>query len=269
MSMPDLDAIFKQYGDWWCREHGGQCDRMNVVQKGYEDHRLVLSDERIEYYGSADSLEKPTTGARQKLTNRTSVEQSQTVQLTKSTTSTFAWSLTEGFKLSISVKLAAGVPSIVSGETTISGELSFSSTQTQTVSETKTWQVNQPVRVPAQTEVEAVLLIDEEKFSQRFHSKAVLSGYVCSNSPDRIDGHYFWFHAISSIFEKFPTRGFTVQPGNRVFWEGDGVCEGLLGVRTRLNLTEKPLDNPNALRSYTIIDPMTGAGIAGVHQQAT
>lgn len=268
MSMPDLDAIFKQYGDWWCRERGGRCDRMNVVQKGFEDRRLVLSDERIDFYGSPDTATKPTIGARQVLSNGTNVEQSQTVELSKSTTSTFAWSLTEGFKLSMSAKFKVGVPPIVSAETTISGELSFSSTQTKTESETKTWRVSQPVKVPARTEVEAVLLIDEEKFSQRFHSRAVLSGYVCSNSPDRIDGHYFWFHPIASIFEKFPTRGFTVQFGNRVFWEGDGVFDGLMGVRTRLNLTEKPLDNPKQLRTYSIIEPMIGAGIAGLHDEA-
>lgn len=95
MPMPDLDAIFRRYGDWWCRERGGKCDRMNVVQKGHEDRRLVLSDERIDFHGSVDTAMKPTAGARQVLTNGTNVEQSQTVELSKSRTSTFAWGLTE------------------------------------------------------------------------------------------------------------------------------------------------------------------------------
>lgn len=267
MSLPDLDAIFKQYGDWWCKARGGKCDRMNVVQAGYEDRRLVISDERIEYYGSADTQMKPTIGARQVLSNGTNVEQAQTVELSKTTTSTFAWSLTEGFKLGMSVKFKVGVPPIASAETSFSGELSFSSTQTKTESEQKSWRVSQPVKVPSRTEVEAVLMIDEQSFSQRFHSKCVLSGYVCSNSPDRIDGHYFWFHSIGAIFDRFPTPGFTVQ-GDKVFYQGDGSFQGVMGVRTRLNLTEKSLDNPKQLRSYSIVEPIDGAGIAGLHDRA-
>jgi len=265
MSLPDLDQVFKQYGDWWCKEKRGKCDRMNLVQKGYEQYRFTISDMRIEYYDEPDREMIPQVGSQQILTNGTSVEQSQTVELSKTTTSSFTWSLTEGFKIGMSVKFGVGVPPIASAETTISGELSFSSTQSSTNTEQKGWKVSQPVKVPSKTEVEATLLIDERKFSQRFHSKCILGGYVCSNSPDRIGGHYFWFHDVSAIFSKFPQPGFTVR-GDQVFYQGDGQFKGLMGVRTRLDLKERPLgDKTTVLRSYSIVQPLSGAGIAGVH----
>jgi hypothetical protein len=245
MSLPDLDQVFKQYGDWWCKQQGGRCDRMNLVQDGYEDKRLTISDMRIEYYDEPDNQMIPQVGAEQILTNSTSVEQSETVVLSKTTTSSFTWSLTEGFKIGMSVKFGVGVPPIASAETTISGELSFSSTQSLTSTEQKAWNVTQPVKVPPHSEVDATLLIDERKFSQRFHSKCVLGGYVCSNSPDRINGHYFWFHSVSEIFSKFPQPGFTVQ-GDQVFYEGDGKFDGLMGIRTRVDFKQ----------------PLSGAGIA-------
>lgn len=265
MAMPNLDAVFKQYGDAWCKERGGKCDRMNLVQKGYEQYMFVASDMRIEYYADPDTVMNPQFGAEQVLANGSSVEQSQTIELQKTTTSSFTWSLTEGFKIGMSVKFAVGVPPIASAETTISSELSFSSTQTSNKTEQKSWKVSQPVKVPPRTEVTATLLIDERKFSQRFHSKCVLSGYVCSNSPDRIEGHYFWFHPVSSIFNKYPQAGFTVR-GDKVYYEGDGVFEGLMGVRTRLNIKESPVGSPRTVqREYIIPEPIQGAGIAGLH----
>lgn len=265
MALPDLDAVFKQYGDWWCKQRGGKCDRMNVVQKGYEQYRLIISGMQIDYYGEPDTQMIPQVGSQQILTNGTTVEQSQTVTLSKTTTSTFTWQLQEGFKIGMSVKFGVGVPPIASAETTISGELSFSSTQAWTNTEQKSWQVNQPVKVPAKREVEATLLIDERQFTQRFHSKCTLGGYVCSNSPDRIHGHYFWFHPVSDIVNKFPQPGFTAR-GNVVLYEGDGRFDGLMGVRTRLDLKERPIgDNTTVLRSYSIVEPISGAGIAGVH----
>jgi hypothetical protein len=265
MALPDLDKVFKQYGDWWCKQKGGKCDRMNLLQKGYEQYRFVIADMHIDYYEEPDVQMIPQLGSQQILSNGTSVEQSQTVTLSKTTTSTFAWQLQEGFKIGMSVKFKAGVPPIASAETTISGEVSFSSTQAWTNTEQKSWQVNQPVKVPAKTEVEATLLIDERKFTQRFHSKCTLGGYVCSNSPDRISGHYFWFHPVSEIFSKFPQPQFAVQ-GTVVLYQGDGQFDGLMGVRTRLDLTERPIgDKTTVLRSYSIVEPLGGAGIAGVH----
>lgn len=266
MSMiPDLDTIFKQYGDWWCEQRGGKCDCMNLVQEGYEKYRLTLSDMHIEYYDEPDVAIIPEVGADTILSNSTSVEQSQTVLLSKITTNSFAWTLQEGFKIGMSVKFSVGVPVIGSMDTTITAELSFSNTQTKTATEQRQWSVNQPVRVPSHTEVEAKLLIDEEKFSQRFHSKCVLGGYVCSNSPDRINGHYFWFHSVSDIFNQFPQQGFAVQ-GPVVLYQGDGHFEGLMGVRTMLNLVERPIgDKTTVLRSYNIAEALSGAGIAGIH----
>lgn len=264
----DLDLIFKKYGDWWCRERGGRCDRMNMVQSGYEEKRLVLSDMRIEYYDDPNTLMVPQTGAQQILTNNTSLEQSQTVVLSKTTTSTFTWQLTEGFKIGMKAEFAVGVPPIVSAKTEISGELNFSSTQTSTKTEQKSWQVTQAVKVPPKSEVEATLLIDENKFSQRFHSRCTLSGYVCSNSPDRIDGHYFWFHPIAAIFARFPQRGFTVK-GDVVLYEGDGKFDGMMGVRTRLDLQERALgDKTKVLRQYSIAQSLDGAGIVGIDDVA-
>ncbi len=265
MSLTDLDQVFKKYGDWWCKEKGGKCDRMNLVQSGYEQYRFSISDMRIEYYDEPDCKMIPQVGSQQIVSNGTSLEQSQTVELSKTTTSSFTWSLTEGFKIGMSVKFAAGVPAIASAETSISSELSFSSTQSCTNTEQKTWKVSQPVKVPPGTEVEARLLIEEREFSQRFHSKCILGGFVCSNSPDRINDHYFWFHHVSEIFSKFPQPGFTVR-GDQVRYQGDGQFTGLMGVRTRLDLKESPIgDKTTVLRSYSIMQPLSGAGIAGVH----
>jgi hypothetical protein len=261
-ALPNLNTIFKQYGDWWCQERGGRCDRMNLVQPGYEQYRFVLTDQRIEYYDEPDSQIDPQWGAEQVMTNNTSLEQSQTVLLSKQTTSTFSYQFQEGFEISISAEFSVNVPPIASAKTSVTTKVSFAATQAQTNTEQKTWTVQQPIRVPPHTEVKAVLLIDEMRFSQRFHSKATLGGWVCSNSPDRIDGHYFWFHPVTSIFAKFPQRGFTPL-GSTVQFEGDGIFNGLMGVRTNLRIDEHPIGDPSTvLNSYTIHDPLIGAGVS-------
>lgn len=263
-AIPNLDAIFKQYGDEWCRARGGKCDRMNVVQKGYEDRALKVSDQHIQYYDSADSQIEPQTGSVQTMDNDTSVSQTQTVNLSKTTSSSFTWQLQEGFELGMSAEFAVGVPPIASAKTTISTKLSFSSTQSKTESESRTWQISQPIAVPPRTSVTATLLIDEQRFSQPFHAVCTLSGYVCSNSPDRVDGHYFWFHSIASILSRFPQPGFTVLPGGNVLYSGDGMFEGLMGVRNRVSITEKPLDHTaDGVKTYVLTPALfQGAGIA-------
>ncbi|MBV6286166.1 ETX/MTX2 family pore-forming toxin [Pseudomonas aegrilactucae] len=262
MSVVDLDAIFKRYGDWWCKQKGGKCDRMNPVQSGYEQYKMVVSDEHIEYYGNPNKVVVPQIASQQVLVNATSVEQSQSVKFSKATSSTFTWSLQEGIKLGMSVTYKVGVAPIMSVETTISGELSFSSTQTNTQTETKTWEVAQPVIVPAKTQVQSVLIIDESRVTQNFHNKFTLSGSVCSNSPSKIDGHYYWFHSVADIFTKFPQAGFTVR-GNQVFYSGDGSFDGVAGIGTRLELTESPIGDPSkVLKAYTLIPATPGAGVA-------
>ncbi|GLO05680.1 ETX/MTX2 family pore-forming toxin [Pseudomonas putida] len=264
MSTVDLDAIFKRYGDWWCQQKGGKCDRMNPVQPGYEQYQLVVSDEHIEYYGNPDETVIPQIASQQVLVNSTSVEQSQSVRFSKTTSSSFTWSLQEGIKLGMSVTYGVGVAPIMSAKTTISGELSFNATQSDTQTETKTWEVAQPIVVPAKTQVVSVLIIDESRVSQKFHNKFILSGWVCSNSPKRIEGHYYWFHPVAEIFRQFPQPGFTVR-GSQVFYEGDGSFDGIAGIGTRLEVTESPIDKPSeVLRSYTLVPAIPSAGVAQI-----
>lgn len=264
----DLSPVFKKFGDSWCKERGGTCDHMQVRQDGYEQYQIRVHDMRIEYYDDLESIMVPDVGGSQLLTNNTSVEQTQTIKISKTTTNNFTWSLKEGFKAGLSVKFKAGVPPIASGETTMSAELNFESTQANSKTEQRAWEVDQPVMVPPKTEVEAKLLIDQKKFSQSFHSKCILTGYVCSTSPNQINGHYFWFHHIANILSKYPQPGFTVK-GDHVLYQGDGQFKGLMGVRTNINLKERPLGNKNIVsKEYNIVQPLAGAGIAGVHDAA-
>lgn len=45
----DFDALFKHYCDWWCKQHKGRCNPIDLVRKGFEDRKLVVSNKHIEW----------------------------------------------------------------------------------------------------------------------------------------------------------------------------------------------------------------------------
>ena len=91
--------------------------------------------------------------------NNTAVQQSTSIGGSKTVTNTHSWSITTGLKVSLKTK--AGVPLIGESEITVEGSFSFTTNSTETTTEVFSWQ--QPVLVPAKSEVVATVAVTKTR----------------------------------------------------------------------------------------------------------
>jgi hypothetical protein len=106
--------------------------------------------------------------------NKTNVEDEQTFSVSKSTSQTAEWSITEG--LEIATQFEVKVPFIGSGSTTAT--LSLQSTQTQSKTETRQWDYSARIPVPAHTTVETTFSVLEGKINTPFTATIQARGYM-------------------------------------------------------------------------------------------
>ena len=104
--VPDLDLYFKSYGNYWCKQNGGSCDRISYLVPGYEQYRMTITNIKTEYYSTPKKTIIPALVDEEEFINDTSLEQSQTYTVTRSTTNTYTWTQQTGFKLSTNVQFS-------------------------------------------------------------------------------------------------------------------------------------------------------------------
>lgn len=260
----DLDGIFRKYGDWWCGIWGEKCDAIKYEIKGFEQHRLIVSGVEVEYYDDPviDPV-KPTILDQISMINESSVEQSQTLSISKTTLDKTTWNIKGGVKVGMKLIFAAGFP-FASAKSEFTGELNVEAGGGGEKSVQRQWTITQPVKVPPKTRCDARVSVDEQSYKQKFRCTFYLSGEIASTSPNRVNGHYYWFHSMANIFSRYQHKNVTIL-GNKVRIQTYGEMAGNEGLKSVVSIIEKSLgDSGKMVRAYRLDEAIEGAGIAPV-----
>lgn len=133
---------------------------------------------------SLDELDKVTN------TNNTTVQQSTTISNQKQVTAKQAWSDTYGIKVTVGTELKAGFPIFAEGKVSVSveGSASFQQNGETTTQTTYTWQ--QPVIVPAQSTVVAVVAVTDTTLTVPYTMTGDVVYASGAQAPYSINGTY-------------------------------------------------------------------------------
>ena len=249
-SLSDFQAICNDWGNWFSKKHGTTCRWVKLHAEGWGMDKYQQYKINVRYgktvFGTQKPLDTPGFVYNQTFTNDTSVEQSNTFTRKESTTATFTWSLTEGINTGHRVTGRIGLPLVAEVKDEASTEINFSSTQSKTETITQTWSVSQPVRVPPQTKVDAVLDIEQKKYDIDFTSDIIIGGWVAIWNNDKISlgngKHWLYFFPVSKVLHDKPHRGYAVR-GNKVVFKARGNFTGVQGVNSRVKLSQTPLEH--------------------------
>ena len=220
----------------------------------YQQYKIEAKVSSVNYQGSGTAIDKPGVVVTDKTINDTSVEQKSVFKRTKSTTSSFTWTVNEAINVGITLTERVGVPLVCSSTTSITASISFSSTQSETETESQSWEIDREIAVPAHTEVDMTWTINEKQSTANFNADIVLTGYfaiwnkdkVDVNNPGGSDKHWLWFIPIDEAFKQMNSFGipvpslYTTGPGS-VTYTASGDCTGVSGFNTTFQLKQTPL----------------------------
>lgn len=212
----------------------------------YQQYKIAAEASNFSYEGNGTAIDMPGVVVTDQTINDTSLVQKSIFKHTKSTTSTFTWTVKEAIDVGISVSVTAGVPLVCSSTTKITADISFDSTQSKTETETQSWEIDREVSVPPRTEVDMTWTINEKQSSATFHADIVLTGYIAIwnnkkidiNNPGGDDKHWLWFIPIDEAFNQMKDLGvpvtslYTIGSGS-VAYRASGDYIGMSGFNTR------------------------------------
>ncbi|MEV7930466.1 ETX/MTX2 family pore-forming toxin [Kitasatospora sp. NPDC088779] len=218
--------------------------------------RAALAHTRAEVLGDATLSSpsiKPLPDSQQiysiDYTNDTSVEQSQTLKISKDVTRSVTVSKTKTFEadqeISMEVKLE--------GFGSMGGKIGFKEGQSSTSSEeksvTETWGVDTPVRVPPHTGVTAVVFVDEGELTVGFEGRAHL--YLHFDDGKEYEIGVFISYLDLGTDETKAYYGFDLEgksaadspryrlDGTELIGRATGSLSAKAGVRVRTVVTER------------------------------
>lgn len=208
-----------------------------ITSRGY---RTDVYIKNVRYEGNGDALDTPGLVTTDSNTNGTDRDQTTVFKYTKTTTTSFTWTLKEGVKLGLKTEFDVGVPPIASAKTTLSAELSFDATQGQTKTDTVTWQIDRNVIVPAHTHVDMTWTIVEKKITATFFADVHISGSVSVGGED-----WECTRPLDEAFKDMKEWGIDVPSQytvdnyrGEVIYKASGECKGKLGMQTTFNLKQ-------------------------------
>lgn len=156
---------------------------------------------------------------------------------TKSTSSSFTWSVTEGLKIGTENTFKAGIPGVVGGDLKFKTELSLSSTQAKTTTETETFTVENHIPVAPHTSVKAVFTIIEREVEVPWSSDVVIDGYVACWFEPKWNGHWLYFFPVDHL-----ANNDFKQSGSTLRYRAKGSFKGVRGIETVLTTQECDYD---------------------------
>ena len=138
--------------------------------------------------------------------NNSNVTQKSTFKQSKSVTNSFTWP-----KMESRCHLQSAFQELhLEPLKKMSMDMSISSTQSQTKSETRTWEISREVTMPPKSKIVMTWTINEKESSAIFYADVVLTGYVATWNKDKIDvnnpsgshKHCLWFIPIERVFRE-------------------------------------------------------------------
>lgn len=121
---------------------------------------------------------QPQTLAYGRWTNETEVEDTQTLTVSKTTTASFSWSVTETIKIKSAQKVSCGLPGIAGGSIDLSEELDVGSAQTTTATQQQSWNESYEVPIPPQSTVVTQVSIQSASYTTPFQVTFSFSGTI-------------------------------------------------------------------------------------------
>ncbi|TKH16338.1 pesticidal protein [Bacillus wiedmannii] len=201
----------------------------------------------------------PKATAVQILENNTGVQQSQTVKFSEKVSETTSSSTTEGYKVSAGIKsttkLSFKMSFIASGgieqtvEVSTNAEYNHSSTTTTSSTVEKTWEVTQPVIVPANSRVTATLIIMGGEVKVPIKLSANITGsntsyHFCSHAFARYNAVNLGAYYRSGHLMGLPNRPASfksIGPNYSLNVEGASTTVVSPGLYTTVRFDQTPL----------------------------
>ena len=256
----NLQILAQQWGDKFSQHYGTTCKWIdlhatNRDMANYQQYKIAAKVTNVHYLGNGTAIDMPGIVVTDTTTNDTSLEQDSVFKHTKTTTSSFTWSMKETISIGFSLSFTVGVPEVASATTSMTTDLSLESTQGQTKTESQSWEIDRNVKVPAQTRMDMVWTITQKQSSATFYADVILTGYIAIwnndkidvNNPGGSDKHWLWFIPIGSAFTQMKSWGisvpsqYTINSDGSVTYSASGQCQGESGFNTTFTLKETPL----------------------------
>lgn len=210
----------------------------------YQQYKIGATVTNVHYQGTGTAIDMPGIVITDETVNDTSLVQKSVFKRSKSTTSTFTWTVHKAINVGISLTQKVGVPIVSSSTVNISASVSFDSTKSSTQTETQDWEINREVSVPPRTKVDMSWTINEKQSSATFYADIILTGYLAiwnndkidPNNPGGDDRHWLWFIPVDEAFKEMKDWGvsvpslYTIGSGS-VTYSASGECL----VSTRLS----------------------------------
>ncbi|WP_067893725.1 ETX/MTX2 family pore-forming toxin [Actinomadura chibensis] len=142
----------------------------------------------------------------QQYTNNTSVEQSQTLKFTKTLTRTVTTTKTKSFEVGTEISFEAGLEGLgkMSGKVTVKAGKNTTNTETNSVSEM--WGIDNPIKVPPRSTVEAVVYVQEGEISVDYECQARIYEGKCETPQIKLQEDQDVGFRLARLLAKYPDR---------------------------------------------------------------
>jgi len=127
------------------------------------------------------------------LDNDSDKDQTMTYSNKETTTNTFSWSFSNTIKIGMKYSLSIKVPTEMDATESLSFDWDSTMSSSTTKTTSKTWSINQPVVVPANTTIKLTSIIEKVKVSGHYSSEMNFPYWGKFWCEEKVKGHWEWF----------------------------------------------------------------------------
>jgi hypothetical protein len=275
-----LQDVTDAWGNWMNSKYSGGGIRFTESTKysnrselnQYHRYETMATYQSIVYDNGPEPINGSARSIKTDYRNNTSLEQSVVYKESMTMEQSFTWSMTESLSIGIEMSATVGVPKVAESSMKVTTTLSLSSTQGSTSKKTQTWAIEQPLRIPPRTHVNAQLVVGTQDYDINWTATCKLEGYVAiwfnnkvALNPDPDDKHWLWFYPIEAVIDEcrrygiIDTAGYQVCYGS-VLAQSRGKFSGGQGINMKIDVNEEPLEYGGQPNEYVVYPGVVSAG---------
>ena len=203
-----------------------------------------------------DSGMKPMQGTsdylEQWFDNGGSKESTSVFSRTDVTEDTFSIAFTESFKYGLSEEISLELPDSVGAKVSTKLEINLSSTQSFQTKSTKTWKIEQTIKIPPGKSVLIKYFIIQDYYQDFWiNSETQIDGYVAiwfNNKIDlnadpshQSDRHWLWFIPAYEIVQKSGKKNYYFNADGYPIYNSRGKIKGNSGLKAYITIEDHDL----------------------------
>ena len=184
--------------------------------------------------------------------NAGSLEQQTVFTREQTSENSFSFQFTEGFKFGMTEEASINLFDSVGMKFTMNFEIDISSTQAVTKTETKSWKVEQTIRIPAGKSVVVKFIIQEDQYQDFWvDSEVQLDGFVGVWFNDKIDvnadvdhqtdRHNLWFLPVEMVVAGVQKPNYYFTSQGKAAYLARAKIEGIRGIKSYVTVEEHDL----------------------------